>query len=135
MNLEAHPLQIKSQSDEGITHLCLDSKCCSCDFVIDIFYHFGNSLRLQLRFWHCSTSSYDRQVELGSTSKERIKIWTITTRKNNITVNLNGIRVLNAEYINNCSSSEYDITHAHFYEKFRNSSEYRILEAGMHYIG
>ena len=133
MNLEARPLQIKTKSDEGVTHLCLDSKCCSCDIWIDIiYYHFGNSLILQLRFRNCSTSSYDRQVELGSTSKERIKIWTITTRKNNITVNLNGMRVLNAEYNKNCSSSEYEITHVHFYEIIRTFSEYRILEAGMH---
>ena len=126
MDLEIHPLQIKTKSAEGKTHIYLDR--IRYYIRIDIVY-LADLLTLQVRFPECRRN--DKEVVLGSASKERMKIWTIATRRNNITINLNGMRVLNAEYINNCSS-EYEITRVHFYEEGEKASEYRILEAGMH---
>ena len=128
VDLEAHPLQINTKSDWGYTRILFYE-----DFYynirVDINY-FEDPLTLRLDFFDCPNN--DTEVLLGSASKERIKIWTIVTRRNNITVNLNGMRVLDAEYISQNCFSEYEITHVVFHEKSRNSSEYRILEAGMY---
>ena len=131
VDLEAHPLQIKTKSDWGYTRIYLqdDNRKYRYNIRVDINY-FEDPLTLRLQFGNCPKN--DTEVVLRSASKERIKIWTIVARRNNITVNLNGMRVLDAEYISQNCFSEYEITHVVFYEKSRNSSEYRILEAGMY---